>query len=127
MPIAIKYSTHVLGDSVSITMAVRVKEVTPEQLSDADRWILSKSNKLIREVTENMDKYEIGMAADKLYEFIWEEFCDWYIEMVKPRLYGEDESSKQAALFTLQTVLMTSLKLLHPYMPFVTEAIYETL
>lgn len=97
-----------------------------EKLQDADKWILSKANKLVREVTENMDKYEIGIAADKLYEFIWEEFCDWYIEMVKPRLYGEDDS-KEAALYTLQKVLLISLKLLHPYMPFVTEEIYTTL
>ncbi|MCF0228801.1 MAG: valine--tRNA ligase, partial [Parasporobacterium sp.] len=102
---------------------------TPDiaDLADADKWILSKANKLSAVVTENLDKYEIGMAADKLYEFIWEEFCDWYIEMVKPRLYGEDIRTKNAALYTLQTVLMTSLKLLHPYMPFVTEEIYSTL
>lgn len=97
-----------------------------EDLRDMDRWILSKANKLVREVTDNLDKYEIGIAADKLYEFIWEEFCDWYIEMVKPRLYGEG-TDKEAALYTLQKVLLISLKLLHPYMPFVTEAIYTTL
>ena len=99
-------------------------------LTDADKWILSKVNRLAKDVTENMDKYEIGIAADKLYEFIWEEFCDWYIEMVKPRLYDESEEgkgSKQAALYTLQKVLITSLKLLHPYMPFVTEEIYTTI
>ena len=99
----------------------------PEQLTDADRWILSRANRLVKDVTDNMDKYELGLAADKLYVFIWEELCDWYIEMVKPRLYGDDVSSRQAALYTLQTVLMISLKLLHPYMPFVTEAIYESL
>ena len=104
-----------------------MKDPGRDALEDADKWILSRCNKLIRIVTDNMDKYEIGMAADKLYEFIWEELCDWYIEMVKPRLYGEDALSKQAALFTLQTVLMASLKLLHPYMPFVTEAIYDSL
>ncbi|MBR3309590.1 MAG: valine--tRNA ligase [Lachnospiraceae bacterium] len=104
-----------------------LKEACPaEKLQDADKWILSKANRLAKEVTENLDKYEIGIAADKLYEFIWEEFCDWYIEMVKPRLYGENES-KDAALYTLQKVLMISLKLLHPYMPFVTEEIYTTL
>ena len=104
-----------------------VKTPKEESLHDADKWILSRANKLTRVVTENMDKYEIGMAADRLYEFIWDELCDWYIEMVKPRLYGEDEESKHAALYTLRTVLMTSLKLLHPYMPFVTEAIYGSL
>ena len=93
---------------------------------DADKWILSKANTLAREVTENLDKYEIGIAADKLYEFIWEEFCDWYIEMVKPRLWGDDETSKKAALYTLMSVLVTELKLLHPYMPFITEEIYSS-
>ena len=97
-----------------------------KDLQDEDRWILSKANRLAKEVTDNLDKYEIGIAADKLYEFIWEEFCDWYIEMVKPRLYADD-STKEAALYTLQKVLVMSLKLLHPYMPFVTEAIYQAL
>ena len=104
-----------------------VKKPEASALTDADRWILSRANKLCKVVTENLDKYEIGMAADKLYEFIWDELCDWYIEMVKPRLYGDDVKSKEAALYTLQTVLMISLKLLHPYMPFVTEAIYCSL
>lgn len=101
--------------------------VTAEQLTDADKWILSKVNTLVKEVTENMEKYELGIAADKLYSFIWEEFCDWYIEMVKPRLYNSEDTTRQAALSTLQTVLITSLKLLHPYMPFVTEEIFCTL
>ena len=96
-------------------------------LTDADRWILSKANALAAAVTSNLDKYEIGLAADKLYEFIWEEFCDWYIEMVKPRLYSEEGGDMEAALWTLQTVLVTALKLLHPYMPFVTEEIYTTM
>ena len=103
-----------------------IKKVDKALLTDADKWILSKVNTLAKDVTENLDKYEIGIAADKLYEFIWEEFCDWYIEMVKPRLYADD-STKAAALWTLMTVLMHSLKLLHPYMPFVTEEIYTTL
>jgi len=98
-----------------------------EGLTDADKWIISKSVKLVKEVTENIDKYELGVAADKLYNFIWEEFCDWYIEMVKPRLYAENDDTKDAALYTLKLVLETSLKLLHPYMPFVTEEIYCTL
>ena len=104
-----------------------VGTVNTDALTDADKWILSKANTLAKVVTENLDKYEIGLAADKLYSFIWEEFCDWYIEMVKPRLYGDNEEDKRAALWTLQTVLMISLKLLHPYMPFVTEEIYTTL
>ena len=104
-----------------------IKEIPVSTLTDADKWILSKANKLIKDVTENIDKYELGVAADKLYNFIWEEFCDWYIEMVKPRLYSEDNTTKDAALYTLKSVLETSLKLLHPYMPFVTEEIYCTL
>ena len=89
--------------------------------------MLSKVNKLAEEVTENMDKYELGIAVQKVYDFIWEEFCDWYIEMVKPRLYNEEDTTKAAALWTLKTVLGNALKLLHPYMPFITEEIYCTL
>ena len=96
-------------------------------LADADKWILSKANTLCKEVTENLDKFEMGIAAQKIYDFIWEEFCDWYIEMVKPRLYGSDEASKAAAIWTLRHVLTDALKLLHPYMPFVTEEIFCTL
>ncbi len=96
----------------------------PENFTDADKWILSKANKTIKDVTDNMDKYEIGIAADKIYNFIWEEFCDWYIEMVKPRLYNDEDETKYAALWTLQKVLIDSLKLLHPYMPFITEEIF---
>ncbi len=104
-----------------------IGEVPEEKLTDADKWILSKVNTLVKDVTDNMEKYELGIAADKLYSFIWEEFCDWYIEMVKPRLYNEEDTTKEAALYTLQKVLITSLKLLHPYMPFVTEEIYTNL
>ncbi|MBQ9700197.1 MAG: valine--tRNA ligase, partial [Lachnospiraceae bacterium] len=104
-----------------------IPEVSVNDLTDADKWILSKCNQLIKDVTENLDKYEMGIAADKLNSFIWEEFCDWYIEMVKPRLYSEDNTTKAAALWTLKKVLITSLKLLHPYMPFVTEEIFCTL
>lgn len=95
-------------------------------LKDEDKWILSKVNTLIQEVTENLDKYEYGIVVTKLTEFIWEEFCDWYIEMVKPRLYDETDTTRNAALWTLKTVLVTSLKLLHPYMPFITEEIFQT-
>ena len=94
------------------------------KLTDADKWILSKVNTLAADVTENMDNFDLGVAVSKLYDFIWEEFCDWYIEMVKPRLYGDDEASKDAAVWTLKTVLINSLKLLHPYMPFITEEIF---
>ena len=74
-----------------------------------------------------MDKFELGIAVQKLYDFIWEEFCDWYIEMVKPRLYSEEDKTKAAALWTLKTVLVNALKLLHPYMPFITEEIFRNL
>ncbi len=96
-------------------------------LTGADKWILSKVNTLAKVVTENMEKYELGIAVQKVYDFIWEEFCDWYIEMVKPRLYSDEDTTKAAALWTLRTVLANALKLLHPYMPFVTEEIYCTL
>lgn len=95
-----------------------------EQLTSADKWILSKVNTLAKDVTANMDKFELGIAVQKLYDFIWEEFCDWYIEMVKPRLYQEEDQTKAAALWTLRTVLANALKLLHPYMPFITEEIF---
>jgi len=97
------------------------------KLTIADRWILSKMNDLIVEVTDNMEKYELGIAVSKLYDFLWEEFCDWYIEMVKPRLWNDEDETKAAALWTLKTVLINGLKLLHPYMPFVTEEIFCTL
>lgn len=97
------------------------------ELTGADKWILSKVNTLAKDVTENMDKYELGIAVQKVYDFVWEEFCDWYIEMVKPRLYSDTDSTKGAALWTLKTVLGNALKLLHPYMPFITEEIYCTL
>ena len=108
--------------------AAKVPEtVEPENLTGADRWILSKVNRLASEVTENMEKFELGIAVQKVYDFIWEEFCDWYIEMVKPRLYGEGDSTKAAALWTLKKVLSSALKMLHPFMPFITEEIYCTL
>ena len=102
-------------------------EMPKDQLTAADKWILSKVNTLAKEVTENMDKYELGIAVQKVYDFIWEEFCDWYIEMVKPRLYNDGDTTKSAALWTLKTVLVNALKLLHPYMPFITEEIFCTL
>lgn len=102
------------------------KELGIESLTESDRWILSKVNRLAAEVTDNMEKYELGIAVAKLTEFVWEEFCDWYIEMVKPRLYNDEDPTKVAALFTLREVLVRSLKLLHPYIPFITEEIYQT-
>lgn len=103
------------------------KEMDPARLDYASRWILSKANTLAKDVTENMDKYELGIAVQKVYDFIWEEFCDWYIEMSKPVLYSENEDEKLPVLWTLKTVLSEALKLLHPFMPFITEEIYCTL
>ncbi len=102
------------------------EDVTLDMLTQADKWILSKANTLAKDVTANMEKYELGIAVQKLYDFIWEEFCDWYIEMVKPRLYNKEDTTKKAALWTLKTVLIQILKLLHPYMPFITEEIFCT-
>ena len=100
------------------------KTVSLDELTPADKWILSKLNTLAKEVTENMENFDLGVAVGKIYDFIWEEFCDWYIEMVKPRLYNDEDTTKAAALYTLKTVLIESLKLLHPYMPFITEEIF---
>ena len=93
-------------------------------LTLADKWILSRVNTLAKDVTENLDKFELGIALQKVYDFIWEEFCDWYIEMVKPRLWNDEDTTKASALWTLKKVLIQSLKLLHPYMPFITEEIF---
>jgi valyl-tRNA synthetase len=103
---------------------ISIDNVTLADLTQADKWILSKVNDVAKEVTENLDKYELGIAVSKIYDFIWEEFCDWYIEMVKPRLYSDTDETKAAALWTLKTVLIQALKLLHPYMPFITEEIF---
>lgn len=99
-------------------------QVGLDELTAADKWILSKVNTLVNEVTENMDKYDLGIAVQKLYDFAWEEFCDWYIEMVKPRLYNKEDVTRHAALWTLKTVMIQVLKMLHPYIPFITEEIF---
>ena len=102
-----------------------VKTPDASSLEPVDKWIISKLNDVVKEVTDNMENYELGIAVQKVYDFIWDEFCDWYIEMVKPRLWNkENEASRTAALWTLKTVLIDALKLLHPYMPFVTEEIF---
>ena len=103
---------------------IKATDDKPANLTAADKWILSKMNSLIREVTDNMEKYDLGIAVAKLNDFIWEEFCDWYIEMVKPRLYNDEDTTKTAAIWTLKKVLIDALKLLHPYMPFITEEIF---
>ena len=116
-----------------IMMNMEGKEVTAPAAGDlepVDKWILSKLNRVIKEATDNMENYELGIAVQKVYDFIWDELCDWYIEMVKPRLWAKDESAKasqNAALWTLKTVLIDAMKLLHPYMPFITEEIFCTL
>ena len=98
-----------------------------KEYSLADKWILSRMNTLVKEVTENMEKYELGIALQKVYDFMWTEFCDWYIELVKGVLYGDDEKQKGIVYNVLNDVLKTGLKLLHPVMPFITEEIYTTL
>ncbi len=123
------FANKIWNASRFIMMNMEGKEVTsPSALEPADRWIISKLNSLVREVTDNMESFELGIAVQKIYDFIWDEFCDWYIEMVKPRLYNSDDAvSQNAALWTLKTVLIDALKLLHPYMPFITEEIFCTL
>ena len=101
--------------------------VDPARLTAPEKWILHRVNALASEVTENMDKFELGIAVQKVFDFIWEEFCDWYIEMMKPVLYNGTEEERTDALWTLRTVLSNALKLLHPFMPFITEEIYCTL
>ena len=97
------------------------------KLCAEDKWILSKINTLAKEITQNVDNYDLGVACQRIYDFIWNEFCDWYIELVKPRLYDENCATRAEAQFTLYTVLINSLKMLHPIMPFVTEEIYKEL
>ena len=125
------FANKVWNASRFIMMNMEGKEVTKplaDQLQPVDKWIISKMNSLIKEVTDNMESFELGIAVQKVYDFIWDEFCDWYIEMVKPRLYNSDDQvSQNAALYTLKSVLTDALKLLHPYMPFVTEEIFCTL
>ena len=120
------FANKIWNASRFIMMNIDDKTVTDasDSLEPVDRWILSKLNSLIKEVTDNMENFELGIAVQKIYDFIWDEFCDWYIEMVKPRLWNEEDETRGAALWTLKTVLIQSLKLLHPYMPFVTEEIF---
>ena len=96
----------------------------PDNLTVTDKWILAKMNVVIKEVTANLEDYELGVALQKIYDFAWDEFCDWYIEMVKPRLYNKEDETRGSALYTLKTVLTSILKMLHPYTPFVTEEIF---
>ena len=123
------FANKVWNASRFIMMNMEGKEITvPKALEPVDKWIISKLNNLVKEVTDNMDSFELGIAVQKVHDFIWDEFCDWYIEMVKPRLYNSDDAESQnAALWTLKNVLIDALKLLHPYMPFITEEIFCTL
>ena len=98
-----------------------------DALTTADKWVLSKLNKLIAEVTENLEKYELGVAIQKVYDFLWDTYCDWYIELTKSRLYSDNEATKQSALQVLVYVLDQTLRLLHPFMPFITEEIWQSL
>ncbi len=104
-----------------------LKDYKEENLRVEDKWILNKLDKLVLEVTNHIERYEVGIAATKIYDFIWSEFCDWYIEIVKPRLYSKEDEGKKEAMYTLNHVLVASLKLLHPFMPFITERIYGEL
>ena len=97
------------------------------ELETSDKWILSKLNTLIADVTENLDKYELGVAVQKIYDFIWDSYCDWYIELTKARLYGEDEAQKRSAQQVLLYVLDQILRLMHPFMPFITEEIWQAI
>ena len=125
------FANKVWNASRFIMMNMEGKEITvpaASELEPVDKWILSKCNTLVKDVTENMENFDLGIAVQKVYDFIWDEFCDWYIEMVKPRLYNSDDAKSQnAALYTLKSVLIDALKLLHPYMPFITEEIFCTL
>lgn len=125
------FANKVWNASRFILMNMEGKEIPEDakaRLEPVDKWCLSKLNTLVKEVTDNMENFELGIAVQKVYDFIWDEFCDWYIEMVKPRLYNSDDAASQnAALYTLKTVLIDALKLLHPYMPFITEEIFTTL
>ncbi len=125
------FANKIWNASRFIMMNMKEDEITvpkDAELETVDKWIISKCNSVVKEVTENMEHFELGIAVGKIYDFIWDEFCDWYIEMVKPRLYNSDKkTSRNSALWTLKTVLIDALKLLHPYMPFITEEIFCTL
>ena len=113
---------------VMMNLSLERNELPDEAcLEIADKWILSKLNRLIREATENMEKYELGIAIQKIYDFIWDDYCDWYIELTKARLYGDQAQSKQTAQQVLLYVLDQILRLMHPFMPFVTEEIWQAI
>ncbi len=124
------FANKIWNASRFVQMNLSVDELKiPEEkeLCIEDKWILDKYNQLVEEVTANLEKFELGVAAAKLYEFIWDEFCDWYIELVKPRLYDTESASNKTAQYVLSYVLSNTLKLLHPFMPFITEEIWQSL
>ena len=124
------FANKIWNASRYVLMNLTVEETGLPDAADLeieDKWVLTKLNTLIKEVTENMDAYELGVASAKVYDFIWDTYCDWYIELTKTRLNGEDEAAKLTAQNVLYYVLVTLLKLLHPFMPFITEEIYQAL
>ncbi len=122
------FANKIWNASRFVQMNLNISELkVPENLCIEDKWILTKYNKLVEEVTENLDKFELGVAVAKLYDFIWDVFCDWYIELVKPRLYDAADASNETAQYVLSYVLSNTLKLLHPFMPFITEEIWLSL
>ena len=122
------FANKIWNASRFVQMNLHISELkVPEELSLEDKWILTKYNKLVEEVTDNLEKFELGVAVAKLYDFIWDVFCDWYIELVKPRLYDEADPTNETAQYVLSYVLSNTLKLLHPFMPFITEEIWLSL
>ena len=122
------FANKIWNASRFVQMNLHIDELkVPENLCIEDKWILTKYNKLVAEVTENLEKFELGVAVAKLYDFIWDIFCDWYIELVKPRLYDENDPTNETAQYVLSYVLSNTLKLLHPFMPFITEEIWLSL
>ena len=123
---AAKFVLMNLEDADENYLNENIEKVLPELLTE-DKWIISKLNTLAKEVSVNMDNYDLGVAIDKIYTFIWNEFCDWYIEIVKTRLYNKEDKTRKVAQYVLNRVLGDALKLLHPFMPFLTEKIYTEL
>ena len=123
---AAKFVLMNLEDADENYLNENIEKVLPELLTE-DKWIISKLNTLAKEVSVNMDNYDLGVAIDKIYTFIWNEFCDWYIEIVKTRLYNKEDKTRKVAQYVLNRILGDALKLLHPFMPFLTEKIYTEL
>ena len=122
------FANKIWNASRFVMMNLTIDKVQlPEKLELEDKWVLSKLNTLIREVTDNLEAYELGVASAKIYDFIWDTYCDWYIELTKTRLNGEDAAAKLAAENVLCYVLLRILELLHPFMPFITEEIWQAL